>query len=144
MEANWCGYDSIKMDIICDTSFLMVLVSKPIKQIGKIEAYFGKLDFLIPDVVISELGYLQHKSGPKRATIAKTAIEIAYSKFRIIKVVKSEHVDESIIEYAVSHNCAAATIDRDLRKRLMLNRVLVLTLSKNRLVIANPKIENKS
>lgn len=131
------------MDIICDTSFLMVLVSKPIKRIEKIQAYFGKLDFLIPDAVVSELEYLEHKTGPKRATIAKTAIEIAYSKFRIIKVIKSEHVDESIIEYAVSHKCAAATIDRDLRRRLMLNGVLVLTLSKNKLVIANPKIENQ-
>ena len=131
------------MDIICDTSFLMVLVSKPIKRIEKIQAYFGKLDFLIPDVVVSELEYLERKTGPKRATIAKTAIEIAYSKFRIIKVIKSEHVDESIIEYAVSHKCAAATIDRDLRRRLMLNGVLVLTLSKNRLVIPNPKIENQ-
>jgi uncharacterized protein len=131
------------MDIICDTSFLMVLVSKPIKRIEKIQAYFGKLDFLIPDAVVSELEYLERKTGPKRATIAKAAIEIAYSKLRIIKVIKSEHVDESIIEYAVSHKCAAATIDRDLRRRLMLNGVLVLTLSKNKLVIANPKIENQ-
>jgi uncharacterized protein len=131
------------MDIICDTSFLMVLVSKPIKRIEKIEAYFGNLNFLIPDVVVSELKYLERKTGPKRATIAKTAVEIAHSKFRIIKVIKSEHVDESIIEYAVSHKCAAATIDRDLRRRLLINGVLVLTLSKNKLVIANPKIENQ-
>jgi rRNA-processing protein FCF1 len=127
------------MDVICDTSFLMVLVSKPIKQIDKIEAYFGKLNFLIPDIVLCELAYLENKAGPKRSTIAKTAIEISHSKFNIIEVKKSEHVDETIIEYAVSHKCVAATIDKDLLRRLILSSVVVLTLSKNKLIIANPK-----
>jgi uncharacterized protein len=131
------------MDVVCDTSFLMVLVSKPIKQFDKIEAYFGKLNFLIPDIVISELAYLEHKTGPKRSSAAKTAIGISYAKFRIVKVTSSEHVDEAIIEFAVTHKCAAATIDRDLRRRLILSGVLVLTLSKNKLIIANPKPENQ-
>lgn len=131
------------MDVICDTSFLMVLVSKPIKQIDKIEAYFGKLNFLIPDVVLSELAYIEHKAGPKRSTIAKTAIEISHSKFNIVEVIKSEHADETIIKYAVSHKCVAATIDKDLLRRLMLRRVVVLTLNKNKLIIVNPKLDNQ-
>ncbi|MGB7639275.1 MAG: PIN domain-containing protein [Nitrososphaeraceae archaeon] len=131
------------MDVVCDTSFLMVLVSKPIKQFDKIEAYFGKLNFLIPDIVISELEYLEYKTGPKRSSAAKTAIGISYSKFRIVKVTSSEHADEAIIEFAVTHKCAAATIDKGLRRRLILSGVLVLTLSKNRLIIANPKPENQ-
>lgn len=63
------------MDVVCDTSFLMVLVSKPIKQFDKIEAYFGKLNFLIPDIVISELEYLEHKTGPKRSSEQKLRLE---------------------------------------------------------------------
>jgi rRNA-processing protein FCF1 len=143
METNWRRYRSIEMDVICDTSFLMIIVSKTIKQIDKIEAQLGKLNFLIPDIVISELAHLEHKSGPKRSIIAKTAIEIVLSKFKIIEVIKSDHVDEAIIEYAVSHKCAAATIDKDLRRRLMLNGVLVLTLSRNRLIIVNPELEHR-
>jgi rRNA-processing protein FCF1 len=116
MEANWCRYFSIKMDVICDTSFLMVFVSTPIGQIDKIEAYFGKLNFLIPDVVISELKDLEHKTGPKRSRMVKTAIEMSFSKFKVVNV---------------------ATIDRDLRRRLMLNNLVILTLSKNKLIIAS-------
>ena len=29
----------------------MVLVSKPVKQVPKIESEFGRLDFLVPDIV---------------------------------------------------------------------------------------------
>src|ERR671931_1717369 len=100
------------MDVICDTSFLMVLVSTPIRQMAKIEAHFGKLNFLIPDIVISELIRLQKEAGPNRSRIAKTAIEISFSKFKIIKLGRSSrYVDEAIIEYAIRNKCAAATID---------------------------------
>lgn len=124
------------MDVICDTSFLMVFATIPIGQVDKIEAYFGKLNFLIPDVVILELKDLEYKSGPKRSKMAKTAIEMSFSKFRVVNVAKSRHVDEAIIDYAINHKCAVATIDTDLRRRLRLNNLVVFTLSKNRLTIS--------
>jgi rRNA-processing protein FCF1 len=125
------------MNVICDTSFLMVFATTPIGQVDKIEAYFGKLNFLIPDVVISELKDLEHKTGPKRSKMAKTAIEMSFSKFRVVNVAKSRHVDEAIIDYAINQKCAVATIDKDLRRRLMLNNLVVFTLSKNRLTVAS-------
>ncbi|HEX7033314.1 MAG TPA: hypothetical protein VF172_09970 [Nitrososphaera sp.] len=131
------------MEILCDTSFLMVLVSKPIKQLGRIESQFGRLDFLVPDVVQGELERLVEKAGPKRSTLAKTALELAKVKFRTVSVAKARHVDDSIIEYATKHKCAVATIDTNLRRRLIANEVLVLTLSRDRLVVANPKPKQK-
>jgi rRNA-processing protein FCF1 len=130
----------IKMDVICDTSFLMVLVSTPIKQIDKVEANLGKLNFLVPDIVIDELKRLEEWTGPKRSMIAKTAIEISNSKFKVVKVIKTGYVDDAIIQYSVSRKCAAATIDTDLRRRLISNNVIVITLSKNRLMVANPRL----
>ena len=127
------------MEILCDTSFLMVLVSKPIKQVAKIESQFGRLDFLVPDIVEGELARLAEKAGPKRSTLAKTALELAKAKFRTVVVAKARHVDDSIIEYALKHKCAVATIDTNLRRRLIANEVLVLTLSRDRLIVANPR-----
>ena len=129
------------VDVLCDTSFLMVIVSKPIKQLGKIEAHLGKLDFLVPDIVIGELERLMEKAGPKRSTLAKTALEVTRLKnnFKVVTVAKARHVDDSIIEYATRNKCAVATIDTALRRRLIANEVLVLTLSKDRLIVANPK-----
>ena len=131
------------MDILCDTSFLMVLVSKPIKQVARVESLLGRLDFLVPDIVRSELERLVEKAGPKRSTLAKTALELAKSKFKTVAVGKARHVDDSIIEYAVAHKCAVATIDTNLRRRLIATEVLVLTLSRDRLIVANLKPKRK-
>jgi rRNA-processing protein FCF1 len=127
------------MEILCDTSFLMVLVSKPIKKVGRIESQLGRLDFLVPDIVKEELVRLAEKAGPKRSTLARTALELAKVKFKTVVVAKARHVDDSIIDYALKHRCAVATIDTNLRRRLIANEVLVLTLSRDRLIIANPK-----
>jgi rRNA-processing protein FCF1 len=127
-----------RMNVLCDTSFLMVLVSRPISQFEKVEMQLGKLNFLIPDVVIEELKKLEKRTGPKRSLLAKTAIEISNSKFRIIELPTYRQVDDAIIEYAKATKCAVATLDKNLKSKLQTFNTLVITLSSNRLVIVYP------
>jgi uncharacterized protein len=131
------------MQVLCDTSFLMVLVSKPIKRVAKIESQLGRLDFLVPDIVEGELERLAQNAGPKRSRLAKTALELAKAKFKTVPVAPAKHVDDSIIEYAMAQKCAVATIDTNLRRRLIANQVLVLSLSEDNFIVANPKINPK-
>ena len=121
----------------------MILVSKPIKRLAKIESQFGRLDFLVPDIVHGELERLAQNAGPKRSRLAKTALELARAKFNTVAVAPANHVDDSIIEYAIAQKCAVATIDTNLRRRLISNQVLVLSLHKDNLIIANPKVNAK-
>lgn len=121
----------------------MVLFSKPIKRLAKIESQLGRLDFLIPDIVQVELERLAQNAGPKRSRLAKTALELAKIKFSTVAVAPAKHVDDSIIEYAMAQKCAVATIDTSLRRGLIANQVLVLSLRKDNLIIANPKINPK-
>jgi rRNA-processing protein FCF1 len=121
----------------------MVLVSKPLKRVAKIESQLGRLDFLVPDIVEGELKRLAQNAGPKRSRLAKTALELARAKFNTVAVAPAKHVDDSIIEYAMAQKCAVATIDTNLRRRLIANQVLVLSLSNDNLIIANPKIDSK-
>jgi uncharacterized protein len=121
----------------------MVLVSKPIKRVAKIESQLGRLDFLVPDIVEGELKRLAQNAGPKRSRLAKTALELARAKFNTVAVAPAKHVDDSIIDYAMAQKCAVATIDTNLRRRLIANQVLVLSLSNDNLIIANPKIDTK-
>ncbi len=121
----------------------MVLVSKPLKRVAKIESELGKLDFLVPDIVESELEKLAQKAGPKRSRLAKTALELARAKFHKVPVPHARHVDDSIVNYAVNQKCGVATIDTNLRRRLIANQVLVLSLSKDNLIVANPKIKGR-
>jgi uncharacterized protein len=131
------------MKVLCDTSFLMVLVSKPIKRIAKIESELGRLDFIVPDIVENELERLAQNAGPKRSSLAKTALEIARAKFSTVTVAPARYVDDSIIDYATAQKCAVATMDTNLRSRLIAHQILVLSLSKDNLIIANPKISPK-
>lgn len=118
---------------------MMVLAAKPLKQVTRVESQLGRIDIIVPDIVVEELDRLHKKAGPKRSMIAKTAAELCRARFQIVSLPKAAHVDDSIIDYAVSNNCAVATIDTNLRRRLISNRVLVLTLSSDRLLIANPQ-----
>lgn len=131
------------MQVLCDTSFLMVIVSKPVKNMERIEREFGRLDFVVPDVVVDELRRLEEKAGPKRSALARTALEISRSRFRVVAVPRAAHVDDSIVEHATREKCAVATIDTALRRRLIASEVLVLTLSRDRLTVANPKLEGR-
>jgi rRNA-processing protein FCF1 len=142
------------VDIICDTSFLMVLVSTPIKQLERIEAHLGRLNFLVPDIVIDELRRLEKRAGPKRSIAARTAIDLSLSRFKVINLIPSDgeeekesmeksvpkpvQVDDYIANYAVTNRCPVATIDIRLRNRLLAGGTLVLTLSKNKLVVMQP------
>lgn len=121
---------------------MMVLVSKPIKQVPRIESELGRLDFLVPDIVIEELERVAQKAGPKRSNLAKTAIELTKAKFKLVKVGRASHVDDAIVEFASRAKCAVATIDTNLRRRLIVNEILVLTLSRDRLIVANPKLSS--
>jgi uncharacterized protein len=124
------------MNVLCDTSFLMVLVSTPLKRMTKIEMDVGKLTFLVPDVVIGELQRLETRAGPKRSLIARTAIEIANSKLRIVELPNwVGRVDEAILNFAKASDCAVATLDRNLKIALRRNNILVISLSNNRLII---------
>jgi rRNA-processing protein FCF1 len=129
------------MNVLCDTSFLMVLVSTPLKRIEKIEIELGKLFFLIPDVVTQELKKLEARTGPKRSLIARTAMEITNSKFRIVDLPKNRRVDDAILEFAKASKCAVATLDKNLKIQLRKHNILVITLSNNRMIIEYPPKE---
>ena len=43
------------VEIICDSSFLMLLGSRRIKNISSIETEIGIIEYVVPDMVVREL-----------------------------------------------------------------------------------------
>lgn len=130
------------MEIICDTSFLIALVSSPIKCLDKIENELGKLTFIVPTFVLDELDSIERKSGPKKSMIAKTAICISKLKFEIKDIGKSKNVDNKILNYVTKNRrLAVATLDSKLLNSLKMADVTTITLSKNKMIIANRYFE---
>ena len=124
------------MDILCDTSFLMVLVTKPIKLLDSLVIRYGKINFQIPDVVIDELKIHAKKRSYKRSQIAKTALEVTKG-FEIVHTTKSNYTDDSIIDYAIKYKCAVVTLDKNLIQRLISSNILVFSLRNNKLLNMN-------
>jgi rRNA-processing protein FCF1 len=127
------------MDVLCDTSFLMALVSEPVKRLEKVEGELGRVFFLVPDIVVGELKRLEARTGPKRSRIAKTAMEISTSKFRIIDLPEYKQVDEAILEFTKTSKCVVATLDKNLKNKLLNANTPVITLSNNRLIVVYPR-----
>jgi len=130
------------MDVICDTSFLIALVSNTIKCLDKVESVIGKLRFKVPSFVLDELNSVERKSGPKKSMIANTAIRISKLKFEIMDIGKSKNVDNDILNYVTrNRKFAVATLDGILLNRLKTVDVTTITLSKNKMIIANRYFE---
>ena len=130
------------MDVICDTSFLIAMVSNPIKCLDKVESEIGKLRFKVPSFVLDELNSVERKSGPKKSMIANTAIRISKLKFEIMDIGKSKNVDIDILNYVTrNRKFAVATLDGILLNRLKTVDVTTITLSKNKMIIANRYFE---
>ncbi len=125
------------MNILCDTSFLMVLVTKPIKLVDKLVMQYGKINFLIPEVVIEELKNLVNNPSYKSSQSAKTVLELT-KKFEIINTKRLHYTDDSILDYAINYKCAVATMDKNLIQRLISSKVTVFSLRNNKLLSVNP------
>ena len=125
------------MNILCDTSFLMVLVTKPIKLVDKLVMQYGKINFLIPEVVIEELKNLVNNPSYKSSQSAKTVLKLT-KKFEIINTKRLHYTDDSIIDYAINYKCAVATMDKNLIQRLISSKVTVFSLRNNKLLSMNP------
>lgn len=126
------------MEIICDTSFLIALVSIPVKCLDRVEYEIGKLRFIVPTFVLDELELIKKKSGPKKSMIANTAIQISKLKFEIKDIGMSKNVDNEILNYAIQNRrYGVATLDGILLNRLKDAEVTTITLSKNKIIIAN-------
>ena len=54
------------VEVVCDTSFLMIIASKNVKNISNLDTEIGTIEFAVPDMVINELGRLSKDRDLKK------------------------------------------------------------------------------
>ena len=54
------------VEVVCDTSFLMILASRNIKNISNLDTEIGAIEFIVPDLVINELERLSKDANLKK------------------------------------------------------------------------------
>jgi rRNA-processing protein FCF1 len=144
------------MEVISDTSFLMVLCYDPVKNLDTLESRFGKLVWLIHPETINELLQLEKTAGPKRSKIASLSLKIINDQLKKgdFKYLDNEldklelpqqfnlAVDSILLNISVEKKLPLATIDKNLIKRALKKGVDVITLKNNRIIFVNSKVRS--
>jgi rRNA-processing protein FCF1 len=144
------------MEVISDTSFLMVLCYDPVKNLDTLESRFGKLVWLIHPETINELLQLEKTAGPKRSKIASLSLKIINDQLKKgdFKYLDNEldklelpqqfnlAVDSILLNISVEKKLPLATIDKNLIKRALKKGVDVITLKSNRIIFVNSKVRS--
>ncbi|VFJ13696.1 hypothetical protein [Candidatus Nitrosocosmicus franklandus] len=142
------------MEIVCDTSFLMILCYEPVKNLDAMESKFGKLIWLIHPETVDELIKLEKAAGVKRSKIAKLSLKIVKDQiekgdFRYLekddlskfeKRVENSSVDSVLLNLSYLKKKPLATIDKDLSRRALKKGVDVITLKNNKIIYVHSKL----
>ena len=137
------------MEIICDTSFLMVLCYEPVKNIDFLASKFGKTTFLVHSKVLKELTQIKHHGNIKRSKIANLALEVINKEtennnFKYIIDNESKNllygVDSYLLTLSLQKKCPLATIDKILMRRALGRGADIITLKNNKILFLHSNI----
>jgi len=117
--------------VILDTNFLFVPFQLKIDIFKELDKLFGKAELIILSSTFFELETLTKRRSTKMTKQALAALEIAGKCVVMdIEMLPDESFDDALLRVAEYENCAVATNDANLRKRLRENGVTVVYVRK--------------
>jgi rRNA-processing protein FCF1 len=119
------------VEVICDTSFLIHLATKKIKNIDNLETEIGQIQFIVPDVVRKELQCLCENKSKRQAVLSTLDF---IKKLKILQI-SGNFVDESLISYVKKHGGIIATVDKELKNKIKKLGGSIISLSNDRIVL---------
>lgn len=121
------------INVICDTSFLIHLATKRIKNLDNLVVEIGSINFLVPEVVKYELEKLINNSEKK----SKISMTIDYiQKFETIPIT-GKFADEELFNYATTHSIVLATLDKELKKKIRKLGKSIMTIHNDKILFEN-------
>ena len=119
------------VEVICDTSFLIHLSTRKIKNIDSVNAEIGQIQFVVPSAVLNELRKLSKTQKKKQDAI--TTLEFA----RNLKTTQmsGKFADQAIIEHVRKHGGIIATIDNELKNKIKSLGGSVMSFSNDMIVL---------
>lgn len=119
------------VEVICDTSFLIHLATRHIKNIDNLDVEIGSISFVVPHVVKNELSKLQHKPEKKQDIIATLNF---IKNFKTIPI-SGTFADKEIVDYVKENGSIVATMDKVLKKQVKQAGGSIISLSYDRILI---------
>ena len=119
------------VEVICDTSFLIHLATRKIKNIDSVNTEIGQIQFVVPSVVIGELERLSKTEEKKQ--YATTTLEFAQN-LKTIEI-SGKFADQAIIDHIRNHGGMTATMDKELKNKIKSLNGSIISFSNDRIVL---------
>ena len=119
------------VEVICDTSFLIHLSTRKIKNLDSVNTEIGQLQFVVPSAVLSELEKLSKTQDKKQDAI--TTLEFAQN-LKTIQM-SGKFADQAIIEHVRKHGGITATMDKELKNKIKSLNGSIISFSNDKIVL---------
>lgn len=119
------------VDVICDTSFLIHLATKKIKNIDNIGIEIGPIHFVVPDTVKNELKKL-YTDKNKKLEAEKT---LNFIKDLKTIPISGKYADDALMSHIKNHGGMIATMDKELKNKVKLLGASIITFSNDRILL---------
>lgn len=119
------------VEVICDTSFLIHLATRRIKNIDNLDVEIGQITFVVPQVVQNELSQLI-KNPQKNQTAHITQDFI--KNFKTIPI-SGNFADKELVDYVKKNKAIIGTIDKNLKKQIKEYGGSVMSFSNDKIVL---------
>ena len=119
------------VEVICDTSFLIHLATRKIKNIDSVNTEIGQIQFVIPSVVLAELEKLSKNQEKKQDATA--TLEFAQN-LKTVEI-SGKFADQAIIDHMRNHRGMAATMDKELKNKINSLNGSIISFSNDRIVL---------
>ena len=119
------------VEVICDTSFLIHLSTRKIKNLDSINTEIGQIQFVVPSVVLSELEKLSKTQEKKQDAV--TTLKLVQN----LKTIEmpGKFADQTIIEHVRKHGGITATMDKELKNKIKSLNGSVMSFSNDKIVL---------
>ena len=119
------------VEVICDTSFLIHLSTRKIKNLDSVNTEIGQIQFVVPSAVLNELEKLSKTQDKKQDAI--TTLEFAQN-LKTIEM-SGKFADQAIIDHVRNHGGITATMDKELKNKIKKLGGSVMSFSNDKIVL---------
>jgi len=119
------------VEVICDTSFLIHLSTRKIKNLDSVNTEIGQIQFVVPSAVLNELEKLSKTQEKKQDAI--TTLEFAQN-LKTIEM-SGKFADQAIIDHVRNHGGITATMDKELKNKIKSLNGSVMSFSNDKIVL---------
>ena len=119
------------VDVLCDTSFLIHIANRRIKNLDNLDVEIGCLTFVVPQVVNNEL--LKLSDNQKKSQNIQATLD--YVKNLKTIPILGDYADKAIMNYLSNNRIIVATLDKELKKKVKNTGNSIISVSNDRIIL---------